>query len=155
MNEPGKSAEDLPLRLKKLERRFVYLLIAFIILLVVGVAVYVHDTRALRRSFQTGSLFTAQIDLPRPGEWPSSEVSAELAMSQDGKTISLILGPNVVKKLAGRRDETRVEFEASGAQRIELRDRQGKVRVRVATAADGSPSISVLRPDGSAAWSVP
>ena len=117
-----------------------------------------HDVRARRRAFWTTSLFASELNLPPPQIWPSQAVSAGLAPSTDGKSISLWLAPGVLQQLGdprGSGHQVKLGLSADGNEDLTFFDRRGKPRLRLALATDGSPSITCLGADGAITWSGP
>jgi hypothetical protein len=70
----------------------------------------------------------------------------------DGKSIALWLAGD---PLTDDHHQMRLELEHGGGQEIAMIDQKGQIRLRLASAADGAPSITLFGPDGQAIWSAP
>ena len=69
----------------------------------------------------------------------------------DGKSITLLAGG----PLTDDQHQMRFELEHGGGQDIAMIDQRGQTRLRLASAADGTPSITLFGPDGQPIWSAP
>jgi hypothetical protein len=142
---------DVDRRIARLEKR-VRGLMAVVLGLVVLLAFTAAPFLAARRSIVTRYLFTREFNVPPPSQWSTVSVSGGLAPAVDGKSITLWLagGP-----LTNDRHQMRLELEHGGGQQIEMIDQKGQTRLRLASAADGAPSITLFGADGQAVWSAP
>jgi hypothetical protein len=149
MSEVDKeNSSDVARRLTRLESKVRRLTVGLIMLVVLSVVVFLNE----RRAFVTRYLFTREFNVPPPSQWSTVSVSGGLAPAIDGKSITFWLagGP-----LAKAHHQTRIELDDGGGQHIELIDQKGQARLRLATAVDGTPSITLFGSDGKPIWSVP
>ena len=138
---------DTARRISRLERKVRYLVTG----LLLCAAALSYDL-GIRRTFVTRHLFTREFNVPAPSEWGAVSVIGGLAPAVDGKSIAFWLagGP-----FSGAYHQTRIELDGSGSQRVTMADIRGHTRLQLATAADGTPSITLFGSDGKPTWSAP
>jgi hypothetical protein len=139
---------DVDRRIARLESRVRRLTAGVLMLVVLGAVAFLSD----RRSFVTRYLFTREFNVPPPSQWSAVSVSGGLAPAIDGKSITFWLAGGPFSKA---HHQTRIELDDGGGQHIELIDQNGKARLRLATAVDGTPSIVLFGSDGKPTWAVP
>jgi hypothetical protein len=146
------SSRDIDARIAQLERRVRYLGVAFLLLVLASVSVYVYNANARRQGLVTRWLFTREFNVPSPQEWSSVGVIGGLAPAIDGKSIAFWLAAT---PLSANHHQTRISLEDNGSQRIEMFDSKGRIRLRLGTTSEGAPSIALFGPDGQPTWSAP
>jgi hypothetical protein len=145
------TSTDIDRRIARLEKKIRYLSAGLFLFVAASVAVLLYDAQAMRRAFVTRYLFTREFNVPPPTEWSAVSVIGGLAPAVNGKSIAFWLAGS---PLTADHRQTRIELD-QGGQRIDLNDQRGQTRLRLAAAADGTPSITLFDSNGQPIWSAP
>jgi hypothetical protein len=152
MTDAPADTTTLDPRILRLEKQVRSLRTCLLILVVLGVSGAIYNVTVMRRVLVTESFFTRELNIPSPKEWSALGVSGGIAPAIDGKSITIWLAGS---PFAQAHHQLRIELDAAGSERIDLIDKNGKPRLRLGIATDGSPSINLLGPKGESVWRAP
>ena len=137
----------------RLERRVRYLSVGVALLgvgLIVLAALVLRENLATHKWFVTRHLVAREFYVPPTSDWQSVTASGGLALAVDGKSVTFWLSGS---PLSDAGQQTRIELDGVGSQSLVMIDKLGHVRLQLAVAADGTPSMSFYGADGKPTWS--
>ena len=145
-DQPVTSPRPADDRVRRLERRVTLLAIGLAVYVVASITIYLYDSFARQHRLSTNWLYAAKLTVPNP-RFDAVSPMASLSTSCEDKVASLWLAQGPLRSLANPRafsHQIRLALKESGEEELVFRDRAGNVRLRLALAPDGTPSIALL-----------